>query len=81
MKGDPGPAIELGLQWPELTVQPLFHVTHLSSGKLVEGIAAMRTEEQVWTLARGVSDWLIAHIDVLATGAADRGCALFREAS
>lgn len=39
----------------------------------------MRTEEQLWTLARGVSDWLIAHIDVVATGAAYRDCAVFRE--
>ncbi len=60
-------------------VQTSFHVSHLPSGELVEGIATTRPEQQLWTLARGEQDWLIAGIEVVGTAAAYRDCVVFRE--
>ncbi|MDE1545595.1 hypothetical protein PTW32_09190 [Dechloromonas agitata] len=61
-------------------VQTSFHVTHLPSGELVEGFAGSRPEQQLWTLARGKTDWLIAGIELVGGGAAYRHCTVFREA-
>ncbi len=60
-------------------VQTSFHVTHLPSGELVEGFAGSRPEQQLWTLARGETDWLIAGIELVGGGAAYRHCTVFRE--
>jgi len=62
-------------------VQTSFHVSHLPSGELVEGIATSRPEQQLWTLARGEQDWLIAGIEVVGTAAAYRDCVVFRESA
>jgi hypothetical protein len=41
----------------------------------------LRPEQQLWTLARGEQDWLIAGIEVVGTAAAYRDCVVFRESA
>lgn len=56
-----------------------YHVTHIRSGELVEGLPAEREEEQLWQLVRGERGWLINRVDLVADKGAYRNCRVLRE--
>lgn len=46
-----------------------FHVTHLPSGKLVEGSGMVRQQKELWQLVRGEQAWLLNRVVILGEGA------------
>ncbi len=46
-----------------------FHVTHLPSGKLVEGSGMARQQKELWQLVRGEQAWLLNRVEIIAEGA------------
>jgi predicted lipid-binding transport protein (Tim44 family) len=56
-----------------------YHVTDMSSGRVIEGIPAVREEEQLWQMVRGESGWLLNRVEFI-NGPADYGnCRVVRE--
>lgn len=56
-----------------------YHVTHLLSGSVVEGVAVTRDEAQLWQLVRGDSGWLLNRVELVAGPRAYRDCRVIRE--
>lgn len=56
-----------------------YHVTDMSTGQVIEGIPAVREEEQLWQMVRGESGWLLNRVEFV-NGPADYGnCRVVRE--
>lgn len=56
-----------------------YHVTHLLSGSVVEGVAVTRDEAQLWQLVRGDAGWLLNRVELVAGPRAYRDCRVIRE--
>lgn len=56
-----------------------YHVTHLLSGSVVEGVALSRDEAQLWQLVRGDAGWLLNRVELVAGPMAYRDCRIIRE--
>ena len=56
-----------------------FHVTHLPSGKLVEGSAMTRPQKELWQFVRGEQAWLLNRVEIVGEGGAVPAIPIIRE--
>ena len=56
-----------------------FHATDLKTGKVVEGAAVTRPEQQLWHFIRGEHAWLLDRVEMATGEVAYQHCVAFRE--